>query len=245
MNKQLSFPLGAKFRDVSISESVVTALTPKVLECTTTNCVDELRVLLNGNGIPRRYHPQFAQVVAARLSGNYRGNPASAIDIRLFDKVIDQLHEPMDNEIISLDEGVRRALSIIRISRERPVLLAIYGYPHSGKSYFMDQIKGYLSGEGIECAVMRGAAKQDTFEILTAYPSEMHSPVWLFHCAWPRDNYSPAWLFERQHEDPNILAEKVAGRLIDANIGMFNPTIYNAPRGAYDFVIKNAAARKK
>ena len=40
-------------------------------------------------------------------------------------------------------------------------------------------------------------------------------------------------------DDPNLLAEKILGRKINLNVGIYNPHFYNKPIGSYDLIISN------
>ena len=143
-------------------------------------------------------------------------------------------------KILSLEEGVQEVITRIKAVEEKPILVAIYGWPNSGKSYLISQVGNYFKDNGLLMAKFSGAASPYTFERMS-WPvrDEM---LYLFHCAWERKTYFPAWT---RDEDPDVLAERIAGKKVHLNTAIFNPGMYEIPEGDYDFIISNPNSVKK
>lgn len=142
---------------------------------------------------------------------------------------------------LTLEDGVREAIRLIEQVREHPVLVAIYGWPGSGKSYLMDEMVKYFKPKGRTISKYTGKVQSSTFEYLRGIPQVM-SEIHLFHCGWDRQNHNPLWTKARSHEDPNILAQDIANKQVHVNIGIYTPRLYSKPEGDYDLIIENPGA---
>ncbi len=145
---------------------------------------------------------------------------------------------------LDLEQGIKEAIELIKSVYEKPILAAVYGWPDSGKTYLIDRLSDYFEREGLKVSRGGGGPHDSTFETLRDCP-ECLSDILFFHCGWVRDNNNQCWLDARAHEDPNILAETIAGRKVNLNIGIYNPLSYREPLGDYDLVISNPGSIRK
>ena len=145
---------------------------------------------------------------------------------------------------LNLKEGFHRTIGKVETIKERPILISVYGWPNSGKSYFIDQLADYLEENGLSTCGCGGGPKPYSFESLRDKPWILRE-VFLFHCGWERDNLVFDGKLVSKKEDPNFLAESIAGRKIHLNIGIYNPDLYSKPAGGYDFVIVNPDSKRK
>ena len=141
---------------------------------------------------------------------------------------------------LCLEEGVNEAIGIFERVSERPILVAVYGWPDSGKSYLIDRLGDYFKSKGMSAARSGGGPTLDTFELLRCEPEYLRE-VQLFHCGWTRVGKGSL----RDYEDPNVLAQVVANRRVHLNIGMYNPAFYQKPTGEYDLIISNPGSTHK
>jgi len=140
----------------------------------------------------------------------------------------------------NLEDGIKEAISRLEAVSDRPVLAAIYGYPHSGKSYLIKKLADRFDQKGeLQACRSEGSPRIETFERMDR--PERRNLVYLFHCAW--EYFDDHRLLPK--EDPHILAAKVAKRVLHLRVGMFNPNIYRSLNGDYDFVIINPASKVK
>lgn len=70
--------------------------------------------------------------------------------------------------IYQLGTGVMRAVRLIenveKVSQERPILVAVYGLPHSGKSYFIERVYERLIIKDYHSIAREGSAGNHVFE---------------------------------------------------------------------------------
>lgn len=145
----------------------------------------------------------------------------------------------MTTATFNLEDGVKEAIGRLEAVAERPVLAAIYGYPHSGKSYLINKLADYFDQEGeVQACRFAGSPRVESFEGMDR--PERRNLVYLFHCAW--EYFKDHRLLPE--EDPHILAEKVA-KGVHLRIGMFNPNRFSNLDGDYDFMIINPASKVK
>ena len=146
-------------------------------------------------------------------------------------------------EQVNLQQGIQRAIQIIERVDERPIMVAVYGWPNSGKSFLINTLGDYFEPRGIETARYGCGPHRETFEEARDRPRFLKDLL-LFHCGWIRNNDSPSYENFFGHEDPNSLAESL-GRKIHANIGIYNPNFYRFPKGNYDLIICNPDSVRK
>ncbi len=141
----------------------------------------------------------------------------------------------------SLEEGIRESTARIKDITDIPKLIAVYGWPNSGKSYFINRIADILEKIELECYRGSGSLNSRTFEDLKANPLSFKQVLFI-HCAWDRiirrlenGNIHVA----QAHEDPNELAKNILERKVNLNIGIYNPKLYSKLSGLYDILINN------
>lgn len=138
-----------------------------------------------------------------------------------------------------LKEGLEEAILKLKKIEERPLLAAVYGWPNSGKSYLIRGIGDYFEEEGFSTAQGSGGPTPITFQLISEHPLCRGDILFLFHCAWERNDYVSL------HEDPNVLAERICGRKVHLNIGIYNPRFFPPIEGNYDLVITNTGSVRK
>lgn len=142
------------------------------------------------------------------------------------------------NEVRGLDfeEGVREMVKRVLETKQRPVLIAVYGWPNSGKTKLIEEVIALLENAGLTVSNGEGALSPLTFDMLRQY-GLYYGEVLLFHCAW--DRTKKGMDERRDYEDPNALAED-AGDKINLNVGIYNPD-HGKPEmsGEYDLMIRN------
>ncbi len=142
---------------------------------------------------------------------------------------------------LSLDEGVNEALKRIGTSTNRPVMVAIYGIPNSGKTFLIDKIAERLERGRITVSRFHVTPRRATFEEIKAAPPGP-SQVHLYHCGWSK---TESRYLRPGDDDPNMLAMQVLGRKLDLNIGIYNPEFSAKEKSDYDFVICNPDSQIK
>lgn len=144
----------------------------------------------------------------------------------------------MAQKIFNLEQGIQEAISRLEAVTERPVLAAIYGAPHHGKSYLIKRLEDHFDkkGELLACR-SAGASFIQTYTGMNRH--DRQNLIYLFHCAWERYADTPL------PQDPNILAPEIAYKKIHLNIGIFNPHRFKTIEGDYDLIISNPQSRLK
>lgn len=150
---------------------------------------------------------------------------------------------------LGFEEGIKEIVRRVReLGEERPIFIAVYGFPNSGKTYLFEKLGEKLERLGLEPVGFSGAADASAFEAIkrneyTFYGIEGKVTgkkptrrVYLFHCAWN--------IMLKDHDplDPNFLAREILGKEIHMNIGIYNPDRPEFLRkfyGDFDFVISN------
>jgi len=141
----------------------------------------------------------------------------------------------------TLNEGLERCIWVIENTKENPILVAVYGWPKSGKSYFINRLKAYFESINIDTLAHEGAPEVYTFEVIKERVKHFSDKRWIqiFHCGWDRNEK----IFRGQ--DPNNLARLVLKRKLDLNIGMYNPNLYKKVIGTYDIIISNPDSKMR
>ena len=145
----------------------------------------------------------------------------------------------MTQKILNLEQGIKEIIRKLEKVTERPILTAIYGYPHSGKSYLIHGLANYFEKKELEVCRFAGAAFANVFEGMD-WP-ERRKIIYLFHCAWM--HYKDQRFLPE--EDPTLLARRIAGKKIHLNIGIYNPHLVRKLDGDYDLLIENPESRIK
>jgi hypothetical protein len=141
-------------------------------------------------------------------------------------------------KILDFQEGLEKSIEIIEGIKERPGLVAVYGLPNGGKTYFMRKIGDYFEPKGTSVTKDGGGPDHSDFERILESPEYLRDVI-MFHCAWERIGKT----FDNQ--DPNFLAKDILNRKINLNVGIYNPSIYRAPNGEYDLIISNPKSTRK
>ena len=146
----------------------------------------------------------------------------------------------------NFDDGVQEIIKLVRKApADKMIFIAVYGHSGGGKTYLIEKLKKEFNKVDMVVNGCGSAPHASDFEIIkrSASPSSSFPDsgpkkrVLIFHCAWDR---LPKF---GEHEDPNVLAEKILNRKINLNIGIYNPR-YALHRliGEYDLVIRNENA---
>lgn len=137
---------------------------------------------------------------------------------------------------MGFEEGVEEIVKRLSDRKERPLLVAVYGWPNSGKNHLIEKVTERLERSGLVVSGESGGPSPVTFEMLRKY-GFYYGDALLFHCSWDRTR--PGTNEWRDHEDPNVLAKNV-GISINLNIGIYNPR-HRKPvmSGEYDLLIRN------
>ncbi|MDO8508254.1 MAG: hypothetical protein Q7S27_01065 [Nanoarchaeota archaeon] len=146
----------------------------------------------------------------------------------------------------NFQQGLEESLRIIENVKARPKLVAVYGWPNSGKSYLINAIGKCLEERGVEVYKGSGSLREEFYEGIRDRPHSFKD-VLLIHCAWDRKIIFVPGLrrvvFE--DEDPNELSNRILNRKVDLNIGIYNPNHFLKLEGEYDFIIKNLDSVRK
>jgi len=134
-------------------------------------------------------------------------------------------------------DGVKEIVRRIMETKERPLFIGVYGWPNSGKSHLMEEVKRQLNERGIDAGGAGAAPHAEEFEQYREWPkSWLKRAVFMFHCGWDRRKRGSAL----DDEDPNVLAKKILRTQPKLNIGIYNPKhICRKLEGEYDFIICN------
>ena len=129
----------------------------------------------------------------------------------------------------TLERGIQKAKDILKRSKNKPLLAAVYGLSDSGKSHIIDLIaEDFMAYRG------SGAPPKSLFMSIKAFA---HMELYLFHCGWQKQ--------EEISEDPVLFSRNILGRELDLTIGIYNPRFYARIDGEYDIVISNPGSVRK
>ena len=145
---------------------------------------------------------------------------------------------------LNFEDGLVEIVRTLEGVEERPVLVAIYGWPGVGKSYLIERIAEQFEARGLYAANQGGAPTPDTFENIKNRGITNWVDVYLFHCAWDKEN--EGFLMLSKSEDPNYLTNKILGKKLNLNIGIYNPRVEGSElNGDYDLVISNPNSTRR
>jgi hypothetical protein len=152
-------------------------------------------------------------------------------------------------KILNLEDGIQEIFKAVDEIRERPILIAIYGWPNSGKSYLMKRIgRECFDKKGFSVVFYEGVPYGDIFKDIQRVP---RFDLYFFHCAWLREN-SDVYEEIYDHEDPNILSRRILGKNIHLNVVINNPNLVpiewkdpSSNADVYDFIILNPDSKIK
>ncbi len=142
---------------------------------------------------------------------------------------------------VSLEEGVQLAIKKLEPVTERPLLVAVYGWPNGGKSYLIGELADHFERQGIPTARGSCAPVLSSFEMIKNVLPVFQNQIIFYHCGWDRTEEGGRC----DNEDPNVLARAIANKRIHLNIGVYNPEFCNGLRGAYDILIANNKSKRK
>ena len=139
---------------------------------------------------------------------------------------------------LSLEQGIEETIKLLEQVDDLPVLAAVYGWIDTGKSVLIDKAANHFKSKGYTVAAYTGELHPNTHEALK-YAIEQGKAwdMFLFHCGSARDK-AP------QHEDPNILAERI-GKKIHLSIGINNPNFHNQLNEDYDLIKEEVILKKQ
>ena len=140
-------------------------------------------------------------------------------------------------EVFGFEEGRRRMIEEIEAARLSPVLVGVYGFLNSGKTYLIESIGEYFRSRGKRCACYGGAPFEAIFERIRDSP-EVYGDTQLFHCAWERIPL-PDGRSLNFDQDPGVFSKDILRRDLDLIVGIYNPKYYKEIAGDYDFIISN------
>jgi hypothetical protein len=158
---------------------------------------------------------------------------------------------------LTLVEGSERVERLFERRKRRPVIIAVYGIPNSGKSFFIESAARKLMEKGISVDPRGGSPRARDFECIKDNPNKAFE-VYLHHCGWLRSPKPPYDLLP--HEDPNVLCETILNRKVDLNIAVYNSRVSSVPhclsifpgdetigksKLLYDFTIRNPDSVEK
>ncbi len=142
---------------------------------------------------------------------------------------------------LNFQEGLREAIERIENMNSAPKLVAVYGWPHSGKSHFISGVGDHFKAKRIEVSKGASAPRPSVFEMIKRRQGLLDDFLYLFHCEWDKTSWKSL-----VNEDPNDMAEEMLGRNMNLNIGIYNPNIPTLNViGKYDMRISNPASRIK
>jgi len=143
------------------------------------------------------------------------------------------------------EQGFEKIVGALEGVLERPVLAAVYGWLGSGKSYLIERIAAEFKRRGLYVADQGGGPTPDTFENIKRRGDGNWVDMYLFHCAWDRSDLGFLDMGDKK-EDPNYLAEKILGRKLNLNIGIYDPRIEGIRlNGDYDLIISNPDTKRR
>jgi len=149
--------------------------------------------------------------------------------------------EPLKEERLELDfhKGLTKAAEIAASVKKRPVLIAVFGYPDSGKSHFISNLLERLAAKGIVTVGYHSTAGTAAFDSIKTPKSEtqVKPDGFIFHCGHMRE--------KDNKKSPDFLANEVLGCGIDVSIVVYNPSMHKVPEGEYDLIICNPSSYKK
>lgn len=151
---------------------------------------------------------------------------------------------PTQTTELSFEEGLAEIVGTLEVVEERPILVAVYGWPGSGKSYLIDKLAEQFEARGLYAANNGGAPSPETFENILRRGKTNWVHAYLFHCAWNREDEGSLML--SKNEDPNYLARKILVRKLNLNVGIYNPKVEGTRlNGDYDLIISNPDSTRR
>ncbi len=143
---------------------------------------------------------------------------------------------------VSLETGVQDALERTRLLTISPRLIAVYGFPGAGKSFFLRQfaLALYQQGFTAHCGGYPNEAE-------TYLPFILKKDVLCFHLGYDISQDKNPALYNASMDTFRYL-----GRPVDLNIAIYNPAYHQAPRSKrfihpqkeptfkYDIIIRNS-----
>ena len=143
------------------------------------------------------------------------------------------------------DEIIRRVEQCI----SKPILIAVFGVPDSGKTHLIDFIGKYFEDRGLKTRQRDNKEKINWYESWTEkyyfngerIKEELSShDLIMYHCSW--DDRAKPW---EHNLDPEETIKKVINRDLDLSVGIYNPKRRSQSKGLYDLIISNPASWEK
>ncbi|NYZ77542.1 hypothetical protein H0O02_04495 [Candidatus Micrarchaeota archaeon] len=147
--------------------------------------------------------------------------------------------------------GVKEIVNRVKkLSAKETILIAVYGWPNRGKTHLIERLVKEFGELGIEAGGCGSAPNASTFEAIERIDKNLNDSISqegtrlkrfasIFHCGWARGERQD---YERgsDHEDPNILAEKILNKKIHINIFIYRTDISEIGiNGECDLIIRN------
>ena len=150
--------------------------------------------------------------------------------------------EPLAEEHLELDfqKGLKKAAELAHAVKARPVLIAVYGQPYSGKSHFISKMLEQLSAKKLITVGYHSTASEAAFESINMAQmkeDKTKPDCYLFHCGHVRE--------KDNKKAPDFLSNKILGKKIDVSIAIYNPSMHEAPEGKFDLFVCNTGSYKK
>lgn len=151
---------------------------------------------------------------------------------------------------MNMQQGVQEIVRLARDIEQRPILIAIYGFPNSGKSHLIDKLVEAFRAEGLSS--IGYASTADITQYTYIRSRVIIDDVVMFHSGWHRNaeinrgSMALGLSVDSGEGQPDILAHVVLGRTVDLSIGIHNPDHRLAradqvtlAQGEYDLVVRN------
>lgn len=155
-----------------------------------------------------------------------------------------------DQEVYYFNKGRNRVVKLIERSPSKPIIIAVFGVPDSGKTFLIDYLGTHFESRGLR------VLQRDNRERINRYESwterdDFFNPIQtrlkllpydliMYHCPW--DERARPW----KHElDPEETIRASLDRGLDLTIGIYNPQRSSPPKGDFSLIIYNLLSGEK
>ena len=137
---------------------------------------------------------------------------------------------------LSLEEGVQEAMRLLGEVSERPILVAMYGFPSSNIAQVSSEILSRCREKGLSVAYLYRVSNPSIFETIRDAPDVLKDVI-LMCGSWERTE-PVLWTTLMEQQDPTPLVEGIANRQVNLHIGVYNSRHGDLrPAGVYDIII--------
>lgn len=154
------------------------------------------------------------------------------------------------SQIYEFNDGRDEIIKRIERCFSKPVIIAVFGIPDSGKTHLIDFIGEYFERLDFKTRKRDNKEKINLYESWTEFdnlPSLRRIAdelslydINMYHCSW--DDLTKPW----DHKvDPEESVREAMDRGLDLSIGIFNPKRSSPPKGNFNLIISNRSSWEK